>query len=93
VRGIADKVKRSFVDPQLKLHFDYMDSELARNVWFAGDDFSAADIQMSFPLEAGLARGLIDASRPRLAAFFERAHARAAYQRALEKGGNYALLG
>jgi glutathione S-transferase len=92
VRGIADKVKRSFVDPQLKLHFDYMESELARQVWFAGDEFSAADIQMSFPLEAGHARGLIDGSRPQLAAFLQRAHARPAYQRAVKRGGAYALL-
>jgi glutathione S-transferase len=92
VRGIADKVKGSFVDPQLKLHFDYMESELARQVWFAGDEFSAADIQMSFPLEAGQARGLIDGSRPQLAAFLERAHARPAYQRAMKRGGAYALL-
>ena len=92
VRGIADKVKGSFVDPQLKLHFDYMESELTRQAWFASDEFSAADIQMSFPLEAGQARGLIDAHRPRLAAFLERAHARPAYQRALKRGGAYALL-
>ena len=90
VRGIADKVKGSFVDPQLKLHFDYMESELARNAWFAGDEFSAADIQMSFPIEAGQARGLIDTGRPKLAAFIERAHARPAYQRALEQGGVFA---
>ena len=92
VRGIADKVKSSFVDPQLKLHFDYMESELARRPWFAGEEFSAADIQMSFPLEAGQARGLIEGSRPRLAAFLDRVHVRPAYSRALERGGAYALL-
>jgi len=92
VRGIAHKVKGSFVDPQLKLHFDYMESELVRQTWFAGDDFTASDIQMSFPLEAGQARGLIDGNRLRLAAFLERAHSRPAYRRALERGGTYALL-
>jgi glutathione S-transferase len=93
VRGIADKVKASFVDPQLKTHFDFMESELAQRPWFAGDEFSAADIQMSFPIEAGRARGMIDASRPKLAAFLERIHARPAYQSALEQGGAFAILG
>ena len=58
--------------------------------WFAGDAFSAADIQMSFPLEAAASRGGLDASRPRLKAFLERIHARPAYRRALERGGEYA---
>ena len=93
VRGVADKVKTSYVDPQLKLHFDYMESELARSDWFAGDEFSAADVQMSFPIEAGRARGLVDSGRPRLAGFLERIHARPAYQRALEAGGTFAVAG
>jgi glutathione S-transferase len=93
VRSVADKVMKSFVDPQLKLHFDYMESELARSAWFAGDEFSAADIQMSFPIEAGKARGLVDAQRPNLERFLERIHARPAYQRAMEEGGEFAALG
>jgi glutathione S-transferase len=62
-------------------------SELAKTEWFAGNAFSAADVQMSFPLEASAARGGLDSSRPRLTAFLERIHARPAYARALEKGG------
>ena len=93
VRGIADKVKRTFVDPQLALHFDFMEAELARTPWFAGEEFTAADIQMSFPVEAGQARELVGAQRPRLAAFLQRIHARPAYQRALEAGGEFAVLG
>jgi len=93
VRGVAARVMQTFVDPQLRLHFDYMESELARSAWFAGDEFSAADIQMSFPVEAGKARGLVDAQRPRLANFLERIHARPAYQRAMEQGGEFAVLG
>jgi glutathione S-transferase len=92
VRGVADRVTRSFVDPQLKLHFDYMEAQLAGNAWFAGDEFSAADIQMSFPVEAGKARGLVDARRPNLANFLERIHGRPAYQRALEEGGEFAVF-
>jgi len=93
VRGIANKARNSYVDPQLKLHFDYMESELARHTWFAGDEFSAADVQMSFPIEAGQASGLVDSGRPRLAAFLQRIHARPAYQRALEQGGAFAVGG
>jgi glutathione S-transferase len=89
-RGIASKVQNTFIGPQLKLHLDYMESELARDVWFAGAEFTAADIQMSFPLEAAASRAGLDASRPRLMAFLERIHARPAYRRALERGGPYA---
>lgn len=91
-RGIARKVKEAMILPNLKRHLDYMEGELARSAWFAGDAFSAADIQMSFPLEASAVRGGLDASRPKLWAYLERIHARPAYQRALEKGGRYELL-
>ena len=90
VRGLSSKVQESFVDPQLKLHLDYLEGELAKSAWFAGDDFSAADIQMSFPLEAATGRAGLDAtSYPRLWQFLERIHARPAYQRALERGGPF----
>lgn len=90
-RGIAHKVLQSFVDPQLKLHLDYLEGELGRSEWFAGHAFSVADIQLSFPLEAFAARGGLDASYPRLSAFLQRIHARPAYQRALQNGGEYSL--
>jgi glutathione S-transferase len=91
VRSLAEKVRAAYVDPQLKLHFDYMESELSRGTWFAGEEFSAADIQMSFPVEAGQARGMVGDARPKLAAFLGRIHARPAYQRALEEGGAFAV--
>jgi len=91
-RGIADKVLQAFVEPQIRLHVGFMEDALARGPWFAGDEFSAADIQLSFPLEAAAARGGLGVEFPRLHAFLERIHARPAYQRALEKGGPYALL-
>ena len=87
-RGIADKVGQAFITPQLKLHFDYLESQLSGHEWFAGDAFSAADIQLSFPLEAAAARGVL-ANHPRLHDFLQRIHARPAYRRALEKGGAY----
>ena len=92
IKGIVKQVNSAFIDPQLKLHLDYIESELGKSEWFAGDAFSAADIQMSFPLEAASVRGGTDTSRPKSKAFLERIHARPAYQRALEKGGNYQLL-
>jgi glutathione S-transferase len=90
-KGIARKVQRGFVDPQLKLHLDYLESELGDGEWFAGAAFSVADIQLSFPLEAFAARGGLDAGYPRLSAFLQRIHARPAYRRALERGGEYRL--
>lgn len=90
-RAIVAKVNGEFIDPQLKLHFDYIEGELGRTEWFAGSRFSAADIQMSFPLEAAAARGG-DAVGPKTRAFVERIHAMPAYQAALEKGGPYELM-
>jgi glutathione S-transferase len=92
VRGVAKRALRSFVDPQIALHVAYMEGELSKTPWFAGESFTAADIQMSFPIEAAAARGGVDASRPRLTAFLKRIHDRPAYQRALEKGGPYELI-
>jgi glutathione S-transferase len=89
-RMIAQGAKRSFIEPQIATHLDYLESEIGRSGWFAGDAFSAADIQMSFPLEAAAARGgLTAAARPQLAAFLARIHERPAYRRALERGGPY----
>jgi len=90
-KAISGRAKSSFIGPQIKLHLDFMEGELGKSAWFAGNDFTAADIQMSYPLEAAVARGGLDASRPRLTAFLEKIHARPAYQRALEKGGPYEL--
>ncbi len=90
-RRIAATVQNSYIDPQLKRHLDYMEAELAAHPWFAGEEFTAADVQMSFPLEAAASRAGLNAGRPRLMAFLERIHARAAYQRALERGGPYSF--
>ncbi|MFN2424833.1 MAG: glutathione S-transferase [Candidatus Binatia bacterium] len=90
VRKIVSTAMTSFIDPQLKRHLDYMEGELAKSAWFAGSEMTAADIQMSFPLEAAASRGGLDTSRPHLMKFLETIHARPAYRRALEKGGEYA---
>ena len=91
-RAIAGKVKASFIEPQIRQHLDYLEASLGESGWFAGDEFSGADIQMSFPLEAAAARGGLNASRPRLMDFLQRVHARPAYQRALQRGGDYAIV-
>lgn len=90
-RGISKKVQSAFVNPNLTRQLDFMEDELGKREWFAGAEFTAADIQMSFPLEAAAQRAGLDASRPRLMAFLERIHARPAYKRALERGGVYSF--
>jgi glutathione S-transferase len=91
-RAIARKAKAGYVQPNIDRILAYMDEELGRRPWFAGAEFSAADIQMSFPLEAAASRGGLDGRRAHLWAFLQTIHARPAYQRALEKGGKYELL-
>jgi glutathione S-transferase len=91
-KGIADNVMKSFVQPNLDSQLAFMEGELAKSPWFAGADFSAADIQMSFPLEAAAARGGLDAAYPKLSDFLARIHARPAYVKALERGGPYSLM-
>ncbi|MEE2691410.1 MAG: glutathione S-transferase [Pseudomonadota bacterium] len=89
-RSIADRVLSTVVEPNLKAQLDYMESELGKSEWFAGPAFSAADVMMSFPLEASAQRaGLTAQAYPKLAAFVEKIHARPAYKRALERGGPY----
>lgn len=89
-RKITERVLGAYIDPQLKLHLDYLSSELQPSGWFVGDTFSAADIQLSFPLEAASQRTNLKQQYPRLVDFLNRIHARPAYQRALQKGGAYA---
>jgi glutathione S-transferase len=91
VNAISGKVLATMVTPQLKNHMAFWESELGKSDWFAGNEFSAADIQMSFPLEAAAARGGLERGHPKAMAFLERIHARPAYQRALERGGPYSV--
>ena len=88
-RRIAATVTDAFIAPNLKRHFDYIEAELNSHTWFAGEQFTAADVQMSFPLEIAVQRAGLNASRPKSSAFLERIHARDAYKRALERGGKY----
>lgn len=91
-RAIASGADKTLLGPQISNHFAFLESELNKREWFAGSNFSAADIQMSFPLEAASARSPLFARLPKLKAFVDRIHGRPAYKRALEKGGAYELL-
>ena len=91
-RALAGRVKKGFIEPNLARQLDFMEGELTKSAWFAGADFTAADVQMSFPLEAATVRGGLDAKRPRLMEFLARIHGRDAYRRALERGGELRIL-
>ena len=91
-RAISSGADKTLLNPQIGNHFFFLESELARRDWFAGDAFTAADIQMSFPLEAASARSPVIKQMPRINAWLDRIQARPAYKRALEKGGAYELM-
>jgi glutathione S-transferase len=91
VRALARNVIDTFVQPQIDQHIDFMEGELARAPWFAGDEFTAADIQMSFPVEVAASGGSLGEGRPRLRAYMQRIRERPAYARALANGGPYDL--
>ena len=86
VRQLAKAVVESFVQPQIRLHFEYMARELEKTTWFAGAEFTAADIQMSFPIEAMASAAQ---AHPRLRSYLERIRERPAYRRAVARGGPY----
>lgn len=93
VRGVADQVMRSYLGPNISRLLAFIETELAQRPWFAGAAFSAADIQMSYPVEAAAARaGLTASQHPRLSDWLERIHARPAYQKALQAGGPYSPI-
>jgi glutathione S-transferase len=84
------KAAQKKFQPMIDVHFDYLENILAERPWFAGQDFTAADVMMSFPLEAGVARAGATRGRPHIAGWLDRIHARPAYQAALKVGGPYA---
>lgn len=90
-QAISSRALATLVTPQLKTHMAFWEAELSGRPWFAGADFTAADIQMSFPLEAAAARGGLAHGHPHAMAWLAKIHARPAYQRALEKGGPYSI--
>jgi len=89
--GLLGRPVRPRIQAMIDVHLDFLEKELSTRDWFAGDAFTAADVMMSFPLEAAKQRGGLDETRPNLLAWLAMIHARPAYQRALVKGGPYAF--
>jgi glutathione S-transferase len=89
-KAIEKGVRAKFLDEQVSTHFDFCEAELAKRPWFAGPEFTAADIQMSFAIEAAKVRLGLE-TRPKLQAFLDRIHARPAYKKALEAGGPFEI--
>jgi len=92
-KGIVSKVRGGYLSPNLTRNLEYMNTILGDSSWFCGNEMTAADIQMSFPLEAAEVRTDLDKQYPNLKLFLQRVRARPAYQAALEKGGPYQLMG
>ena len=91
-KKIAQRAKSTFIQPQIDLHLAFLEKELVKSTWFAGDELTAADIQMSFPIQAAAARGGLTAqTHPKLSAFIDRITNRPAYKTALERGGAFKL--
>jgi glutathione S-transferase len=88
--GLLGRPARAPIQRMIDRHLDWLESELAGRPWFAGEVFTAADVMMSFPLEAARSRAGLDDRRPNLVDWLERIHARPAYGAALKKGGHYA---
>ena len=88
-KGIMKKIMAGYVGPNIKASLDLIENHLKNNEWFAGNELSGADIQMSFPLEAWAARKPADQNYPTIVAFVKRFQAREAYQKALKSGGTY----
>lgn len=86
-RGITAKVRQGFVAPQAALHLHHLDDALSRTPWLMGGAPSAADVMLSFPVQAATSRLGADRDHPHLAAWLARIEARAAYQRAVAKAG------
>src|SRR5690606_8928992 len=86
-RQLCGQVQAKLIDPNLEAGLAYMESHLASHAWFAGEQLTIADFQMSFAVTAVLARSGSAARYPRLAAYKAKMEARPAYQRGIAKGG------
>ncbi|EKF75798.1 glutathione S-transferase [Alcanivorax hongdengensis A-11-3] len=91
-RAISGKVTATLLDPQITTHLAVINDHLGEHTWFAGEQPSGADIQMSFPLQAAAARADLSAL-PHIRRFLDQVQQRPAYQRAVDKGGELQVLG
>jgi glutathione S-transferase len=88
IKGVFKTADGRIVEPSLQAHLALWEAELTKSEWFAGAQFTAADIMMSFPCEAAAQRAGAR-SKPKISAFLDKIHARPAYKKALETGGQY----
>lgn len=88
--GLLGKPAKKPLLGMFRQHLDYLEAELGARAWFAGDEFTAADVMMSFPLEAARQRAGLGPAHPNILDWLERIHARPAYAEALRRGGPYA---
>lgn len=91
-KGIAGKVRSGYLDANISSNLAFMEQTLTESTWFCGDKFTAADVQMSFALEAAEVRTNLSRSYPHLADFLISVRARPAYKAALDRGGHYELM-
>lgn len=91
-KAIAGQVRSGYLQPNIDANLAHMEAELERSKWFAGDELTGADIQMSFPVEAAATRVDLGSGYPKLRAFLEAVQSRPAYRTALDKGGPYSLM-
>ena len=91
-KAIAGKVRKGYLDHNVKRHLDYIEDTLSKSTWFCGESMSAADIQMSFALDAAEVRTDLSADYPHCADFLQRIRSRPAYRAALDRGGHYELM-
>lgn len=87
-KKIAEQIVKQFSGPNIKRSLEFIEDHLSKNTWFCGDQLTGADIQMSFPLEASAARGMVD-QYPNILVYVKRFQALTAYKAALAKGGDY----
>lgn len=86
-KGIAAKIDGTFTDGELRAHFGWIEHALSGKTYFAGETFTAADIQMSYPIQASFVRAGLLPDRPNTRAWLDRVQSRPAFVTALEKGG------
>ena len=86
-RALCADVQQKLIQPNVQAALAFMENHFAQHRWFAGEHLSLADFQMSFAVEAALARGAAASAWPHLHAYLQRIQARPAYQQALAKGG------
>lgn len=89
-RKITGGVRQAFLHPQLKLHLEFIENRLQGKTWLLGDTLTAADVMMSFPLQAAANRSGLNL--PNIAAYVQRIEAHPAYQRAESKLGRLSVL-